>query len=291
MTKNIAPPQLVKEANQAKKLFCDTWASLKTNTMELGRAIVWIESKGLHKYIPKEGSRKGYQSLEEFALAMTNGECGSTKMWDAKRIYLLTQGENAIPAETVAKMPKRNQLQVARVKKADSKAVTKKLIEKAVSEPILKFAETAQDVINETKPPEKRKEPTTDVVLRGIHVRVANEFYEMFDKVKLLPVILDGDRMFNFETKALAVITACCEANLQDDFIAARKKANDEAPSIPEAVDEDNQAKPDKAVKRSRGVRPADVDEVEYSAPDASERIGLAEAEGRVVHRHPEARH
>jgi hypothetical protein len=271
--KNIAPPALVKEANQAKTLFCDSWAINKNSTLEIGRAIVWLEEKCLHKYIPKPGSRKGYPSLEEAVSDWTAGECGPTKMYDCKRIYLLTQGEHAIPAEVVTKMPKRNQLQVSRVRKALSPApVPEKLIKQAVSEPILKFAETAQEAINATKPPEKRKEPLTDVVVRGVHVRVANAFYELMDDLQKLPIVRDGDRTLNLESKALQAIVTSARCWCQEIINQQKAKENAEAATIPEAIAETTEA-------------------VTYSAPDAGERIGLAEAEGRVVHRNPEARH
>ena len=270
MPKNVAPSQLVKEAAQAHKLFCDSWAAHKDSFMEIGRAIVWIESKALHTYIPKPGSRKGYLSLEEYIEKMTGGECGHTKQNDAKRIYLLTQGDTAIPAEVVKQMPKRNQLQVARISKATGGKVSKELVEKATTQPILKFAETAQNAINEVSVPEKRKDPVMDVVLRGIHVRVANEFYELMDDIQRLPAVRDGDRTFNLETKALAAITTSARNWCQDMINQEKAKANREAPFIPEAVDEA-------------------PEEVTYSAPDAGERIGLAEAEGRVVTRKTEA--
>jgi hypothetical protein len=277
--KNIAPPQLVKEAQEAHELFCGSWSAIKTNTLELGRAIVWMEEKSLHQYIRKGASRKGYQSLEEYALAQTNGECTHTKLYDAKRIYLLTQGEDAIPAETVAKMPKRNQLAMAKVRKAISPApLPKEMVDKAVREPVLKFAETAQEAINQTKPLEQRKEPLTDVVIRGVHVRVANAFYEVFDEFQKLPIVRDGDRTFNLETKTLAAVTFAARAYAQDAINQEKARANAAAPEIPtEAI--------------NKTVAPnAAEEELMYSSPDAAEAIGNAEAEGRVVHRKPEAR-
>jgi hypothetical protein len=279
MTKNVAPAQLVKEANLADKLFCDAWSGIKKNTLELGRAIVLIEEKALHKYIPKGNSRKGYQSVEEYALAKTNGELSHTKLYDAKRIYLLTQGENAIPAEVVTQMPKRNQLQVARIAKATGGKVEPEVIQKAISEPVLKFAETAQDAVNATKPPEKRKEPLTDVVLRGIHVRIANEFYELMDDMKGMAIVRDGDFDVNLESKALLAIVTSARSWAQDIINKHKKALHDKAPEIPPAIDEAVEADADQA-----------DEEPIFTAPDAGERTGRAEAEGRLVHRKSEAR-
>ena len=221
MTPNIAPPQLVKEAQEAHELFCGSWSAIKTNTLELGRAVVWMEEKALYKYVRKEGSRKGYLSLEDYALAQTGGELNHTKLYDAKRIYLLTQGENAIPAETVAQMSKRNQLQLARV---PAKKRTKKLVEQARSEPVLTFRETAQDVVNEDLAPEKRKHPMVDVVLRGIHARVAREFYQLMDDVKDLAIVKDGDFDINIESKALMAIVTSARSWCQDIINQAKAK-------------------------------------------------------------------
>jgi len=279
MTPNIAPPQLVKEAQEAHELFCGSWSAIKTNTLELGRAVVWMEEKALYKYVRKEGSRKGYLSLEDYALAQSGGELNHTKLYDAKRIYLLTQGENAIPAETVAQMSKRNQLQLARV---PAKKRTKKLVEQARSESVLTFRETAQDVVNEDLAPEKRKHPMVDVVLRGIHARVAREFYQLMDDVKDLAIVKDGDFDINIESKALMAIVTSARSWCQDIINQAKAKAQRESPEIPETVNEAAQTHSDQAEDA--------LETVTYSAPDAGQRIGLAEAEGRVVNRKPEAR-
>lgn len=271
MSKNVAPPQLVKEAAQAHKLFCDSWANIKHNTLELGRAIVWMESKSLHKYIPKAGSRKGYQSLEEYAAAVTGGECGHTKLYDTKNIYMLTQGENAIAPEVVMEMPKRNQLQVARVRKANPKAVTKKLIDQARNEPILKFAETAQELVNQTLPAEKQKQPMEYISIH-VHARVAREFYQLMDDMKELPVVKDGDRSLDLDSKTVYAIVHAARLGCQELIDQAKAKANHEAPEIPVEAQET-------------------VEEVlTYEAPNAGEKIGIAEAEHRIVHRKSEAR-
>jgi len=274
MTNTIAPQQLVKEANAAHKLFCESWAANKQSILDLGRAIVLLEEKSLHQYIAKPGSKKGFASLEEAVLAWTNGECGSTKMYDAKRIYLLTVGENAIPADVVTQMPKRNQLQLARI---PEKKRTEKLVERAVSEPILTFAETAQRVVNEDLPAEKQKEPMAYVSIKA-HVRAVSHFNEVFDDIQRLPVVRDGDRTLDLETKTLEVCTSVLRVWCEDEIEKAKKKAKDAQPEIPT-----------EAINKTIETQSAE-EELMYAAPDAGEAIGRAEAEGRVVHRKPEAR-
>ena len=171
-------------------------------------------------------------------------------------------------------MSKRNQLQLARI---PEKKRTEKLVSRAVSEPILTFAETAQRVVNEDLPTEKQKEPMAYVSIKA-HVRAVSHFNEVFDDIQKLPVVRDGDRTLDLDTKTLEVCTSVLRMWCEDEIAKAKKRAKDAAPEIPaEAINK---------VVTSQSAE----EELMYAAPDAGEAIGRAEAEGRVVHRKPEAR-
>lgn len=267
MSEKIAPKDLVREAEQADKLFRDSWVGMKLNRREFGRACCWIEEKELHRYIRKDGSRKGYLSFDEYVGIVTGGECSRTTIFDCKRIYKLTQGENAIAPEMVDAMPRKNQLRLSQI---PPKKRTPKVVEKARKLPVQKFAVVAQSILNDELPPEKQRAPMEDVRLR-IHATAAAELKSTMDDFKLLPVVKDGDRALDLESKAIFAICQAARSWASEHIKAAKEKIDRENPEIPEAAD----------------VAPVE----NFSAQDAGEAIGQAELEHRVVRRPSELTH
>jgi hypothetical protein len=126
-------------------------------------------------------------------------------------------------------------------------------------------------------PAEKQKEPMAYVSIKA-HVRAVSHFNEVFDDIQRLPVVRDGDRTLDLETKTLEVCTNVLRVWCEDEIEKAKKKAKDAQPEIPA-----------EAINKTIETQSAE-EELMYAAPDAGEAIGRAEAEGRVVHRKPEAR-
>lgn len=277
MTKNVAPEALVKEATEALELFRTAWSRTKLSFLDFGRACCWIEDKELHKYMPKPGSRKGYMSFDEFVDLETGGDCSRSTIFEAKRAYKLTQGPDPIPIETVAKMPRKNVLRLAKSLQTEMPEKTRqKLIESAVSEPVNKFAVTAQKAVNEQLPVEEQKSP-----LVSFHVlidpRAAEELKNLIEDFKLTPVVRDGLKELDMTSKAILGICSAARSWTQEILAAAKEKVKRDAPIIDTA--------PDTAPSENA----AEGEEI-FAAPDAAEAIATAESEQRVVRHKSEAR-
>jgi hypothetical protein len=283
---NIAPEALVNEAAEANELFLAAWKEHKTSFLEFGRACCWIEGKELHKYIRKDGSRKGYLSFDAYVDAATGGDCSRTTIFEAKRAFKLTEGENAIPVETVAQMPRKNTQRLAKaladVSKAQAElapAARKKLIENAVSQPVNKFAVTAQKAVNEQLPAEDQKSPLVSLGHYLVHPDIAEKFKNLVEDFKQTCIARDGDFSLDITSKSILGIITSATCWAQETIDSAKKKASDHAPTIQTATAEE-------AVAETEDTDPP----LAFSAPDAAETIATATTEHRVVRHKSEAR-
>jgi hypothetical protein len=281
MPKTIAPQALIDEAKQADLLFRECWTGLRFHERELGRACKWIQEKELHKYIPKPNSKIGFLTFDSYIANRTGGECSRSKYYECIQIYELTQGAIALPPEMVDSMPRKNQLQLSRViknlppEKKTKKHVTK-IAEKAQTQAVNLFRVTAQEAMNEDLPPEKQKSPLVRWSAM-LDPRVAEKLNETIEDFKLLKgVVQDGDRLIDLTSKAVMAICCAAESFAGEILKQAREKAQREAPQLFETKHETSEADA--------------TEETIYEAPDASQRIGLALDEQRVVHRKSEAR-
>lgn len=282
MTKNIAPEALVNEAAEANELFLSSWKQTKTAFLDFGRACCWIEDKELHKYIPKEGSRKGYLSFDEYVDQVTGGDCSRSTIFEAKRVFKLTLGPDAISVETLALMPRKNMLRVAKALQTEMPAATKrKLIESAVSEPVNKFAVTAQKAVNEQLPAEDQKSP-----LVSIHFMVdpcaAEELKNLIEDFKLTSIVRDGFKELDMTSKAILGICAAARSWTQEMLSAAKDQVKRDSPTIPDQTQDAAQEDAAEAIP--------EIDPTLFSAPDAAEAIATATIERRVVKAKSEAR-
>ena len=117
MTKTASENALIEEGKIAHGRFLAAWEGIKTNVRLFGEACKWIKEKELHKYIQKPGSKKGHVSFDEYVNLWTGGEATRSMIFNALDVHSLTEGPNAIPAAVVDKMPRGNQLKVAKMRK------------------------------------------------------------------------------------------------------------------------------------------------------------------------------
>jgi len=266
-----APQTLVREANEADELLISSWRGIKSNELEFGHACCWISEKKLHQYIPSKGSRKGFISFEAYISQRTGGECSDTRMRECMRIYQLTQGDNAIPADVICEIPHKNAVRLATIKKRSPRKLTKALIEKARTEDTLAFAVTAQSVINETLPVEEQEQPWEHLHLR-LHPLAVERFKECIEDFKLIPgAVRDGDRSLDLESKAVLAIVAAAREFAKEAIECAKREARQNAPEVTTETED-----------------PAKVQQGDFVAPDAAEKIATALTEKRVITRNPE---
>lgn len=270
--KTKAPASLVKEANEAHDLFMNSWTGIKFNQREFGRACEMMEVQQLHRYLRVPGSKTGFFTFDAYVAHYTGGECSRTIIFDCKRIYRLTVGENAIEAHIVDQMPKKNQLQVARVKKHAPEKVTKALVARAIKEPVMKFAVTAQSVINETKPVEEQRDAMAHY--HGHWLAQAVEmFKETIEDFKLIPgSVRDGDKTVDLESKAVMAICNSARLHAGEAIKSAKEKQSREAQDLSETE------------------QAAGEEQETFIAENYPEAVATATSEGRVIHRKSEAR-
>jgi hypothetical protein len=258
--KPVVPKALIAEAMQADRLFRESWEGIKVNTRLFGKACHWIESKGLHKYIKKPGSKKGYMTFDDYVKLQTGGSCSRTFIFDAVRIYKLSLGENAVEAEVIDKMSKKNQLELAKLPPAKR---TKKVVEAAATQTVNEFAVTAQAMRNEDLSAEKQKIPSV-YWRHKMHPRSAQALDDTIADFSLLKgVVLDGDTDEGIFSKAVLAMTAAARSWAAEDIKHAKEALRRGSPELAEA-------QPDS-----------------YTASDARERIATVVAERRIVNRNP----
>lgn len=276
MSKNVAPDSLVKEAAEAVQLFRSSWRGVKEQFLEFGRACAWIEEKELHKYTPKEGSRKGYLSFDEFVDRETGGDCSRSMIFEAKRVFLLTLGPVPISREKLARMPRKSQLRVAKIVKEtkdmapeERSELIEKVTDKAVEQSADKFAATAQSVLNDMLPPEKQKAPLVRMTL-VLDPTVAEKFKNLIEDFKLTPVVRSVMRDLDMTSAAVLSIIESAQIHASEILHGAKEKARREAPEIIPAA------------QATTKIAEA------YHAPDFAKTVAAATEENRVVNRNDE---
>lgn len=278
MAKLVVTPALMQEASAMDELLCSSWSNIKKHRVEFGRACTAVHDKELHKYIHKQGSKKGFPAFDEYIAARTNGEASHSFVWESMRIYGLTlpmpehKGEPLPTVQEASQMPVTSALRMARLRK--NRPMTKRLIEDAMKEPATKFAVEAQSAINEGLTAEEQKTPLMRW-MRMLHPRLIEKLEEAIEDFKLLPVVKDRDLSLNLENKALWAIVNAAMTFAGDAIEAAKKQRDNETPVLPET-------------QQAVAVEKAD-EAVLYSAPDAGQKIGIALDENRVVKRTSEA--
>ena len=239
----LAPTALGKEAAAVDKELRQQWGAMRRLARVVGRLFRTIMDKQLHTYIPKPGSRRGYQRFEEYAADVTGGMANST-VWVMMRIHGLTEGTNALPASDVDAMPQQNAYELSKLKPEQR---TAEIVRKAKETPIKKFQVAIQEIKNAALPPDKRKP-----VLVEVYEKWPPELAEMFEETvsdfSLLPVVRDGDRHMAIRHKAIAAILISARTHACDEIQAAKAELNAEATEIRDM----REAKADRSCGRSQ---------------------------------------
>ncbi len=177
-----------------------------------------------------------------------------------KRLYQLTQGENALAPEVVDEMPKKNALQVHRVREKAPKKITKSFIDRARREPVTKFAVTAQSAVNDTLPASEQESPMMALHL-WLHPTAVEMLKETIEDFKLIPgAVRDGDRTVDLGSKAVIAVCHSARTFAAEAIRSAKEKLVREAQTAVEA-------------------------EPETHTPDAAAAVATAYTEGRMLDR------
>jgi hypothetical protein len=237
MTQDAPSPLLLKEASCFDKQLRSTWQTMKAAhgsfrkaSIVFGEICVKMQAKQLHKYVRNPDSRKGYISFEEYVDRLTDGEASKNVLYVSKQMYMLTQGENPIPAKVVAEMPQENIRLLSSIEEKDR---TPEIL-KAVKSRHREFTKIVQGQINETLPPEKQKTPRIEF-RREWHPDVVTKLEATIKRFHLLKgIVADGNYELTLDEKAVYAICNAAEAQCDDLLTAAESSAENEAIHIPE---------------------------------------------------------
>jgi len=227
--KPAIPAALLQEAASLDKELRERWGMWNRQARVIGSLFKRIRDKGLHRFIAKSGSRKGFQRFEEYASYVTGGMANST-VWVMMRIHGLTEGDNAIAPGDVDQMPQQNAYELS---KLDPEQRTKDVIRKAKQTPIKQFQAEVLHLRNANLQPEDQKP-----ILVEFHDRWPPEVLSMFEEAvsdfSLLPVARDGDRHMSIRHKAIAAILVSARIHACDEIRVANEQLSAETPEIPE---------------------------------------------------------
>src|SRR5712691_9009809 len=104
---NLGPSALVQQAADLDREVKEQWGTMRKQARVIGGLFREIKEAGLHKYIRKPGSNRGYQRFEEYVADVT-GDIANSTVWVMMRIHSLTEGPNPVPGHEVDEMPQQN---------------------------------------------------------------------------------------------------------------------------------------------------------------------------------------
>jgi hypothetical protein len=227
MGRRIAPAGLVREAAEIDQQLRSQWSKVKNAMgtarkamLEFGTLCREMRSKGLHRYVPKPGSRKGYVSFEEYIETLTGGEVTRGKLYVAIALPGLTEGPNALTPDDIAEMPQANGVELTRLPNEER---TPEMVELAKRTSKRDFPAMVQQKLNEKLPPEQKKTPRVDF-FRKLHPTVKNKLEETIERFAQLPVVRDGDRALTLQEKAIFAICNAAEQFASEDLTLIEQK-------------------------------------------------------------------
>jgi len=215
------------------------WSKVKTSLgtvrktmLEFGKLCREMRAKGLHRYVPKPGSRKGYVSFEEYVEALTHGEVTRGKLYVAIALPGLTEGPNALTPDDIAEMPQANAVELARLPSGER---TRELVELAKRTSKRDFPAKVRQKLNENLPPQQQRIPRVDF-FRKLHPQVANKLEETIERFTHLPVVRDGDAALTLQEKAIYAICNAAEVLAAED-LAMEEESRRDAIDLPDPDD------------------------------------------------------
>jgi hypothetical protein len=217
---NVLDKQLRSQWYEVKK----AEGELRKASIPFGKLCCRMRALEAHKYIVKPGSRKGYQSFEEYIGAVTGGAVSKSTLYIAIACYELTEGPFALAAEDVAEMPSANAYELRTRLKPEQR--TPDIVDAAKKMSKKDFPARVQAKLNEYLPPERQKIIRIDF-FRKLHPTVANKLEDTIDRFTHLPVVRDGDTELTLQEKAIYSICLAAEQFAVEDLKNAEKSLSD----------------------------------------------------------------
>jgi hypothetical protein len=236
----IAPDELIVEAENLDREARRLWTEMDMHitaaeiiSVPFGKIMTRMRNQGLHKFVRKGSSKKGYPTFPEWINSVTGGKMSKSSIYMAMGIGELNEGPNAIPAEEIAQMPKENAYRLATSLTPEQR--TPEMIEHAKKTPREEFPKRIQEKINEGLPADKQVTMRVDF-FRQWHPDVIKRFEQTIERFILLPIVRDNDRALTLQEKAVLAICFAAESDCHELLKRAEAEAKSDAEIIlPEA--------------------------------------------------------
>jgi hypothetical protein len=235
MGQQVTPEKFATEADEKDRQIRSSWAEVtkasgvyKKASILFGKLCEEMRARGLHKYVRKPGSHKGFVSFEEYIHDLTGGRCSNGTLYNSIAIYKITQGPNAVTEEDVAEMPLQNAVLLGRLK---PERRTPDVVEAAKTTSKRDFPAKIQEKLNEDLPPEEQMAVRVDF-FRKLNPVVAEKLEGTIERFTRLPVVRDGDRGLTLQEKAIYAICNAAEQFASEDLAAVEQRQRGEEPKF-----------------------------------------------------------
>jgi hypothetical protein len=213
-----------KPAQQAKQLDREIRAKakiLREGWTELGALLARMKERHLWQYLPG----KKYKSFEEYATAALGKAISRSRGCELVAAYMLTEGENPIPAQEVRQMGIKRAVEVARLRPEQR---SPEIREMTTTEPVLVVRNRVQAVLNRELP-EDEKKPMLKLLSLNLPEDLVDEFEELMEVMSHTDGARDGDRAITIRAKAFKLILIGAEQHWAQELAEALVRMRAEA--------------------------------------------------------------
>lgn len=228
--------QLDREIRAKAKILREDWT-------ELCALLARMKERHLWRYLRS----KKYKSFEEYATAAIGQTISRSRGYELVTAYMLTTGENPIPAKEVQKMGIKRAVEVARL--APEKR-TAEILEMAKTEPVMVVRNRVQMVLNAKLPKDEQK-PMLKLLAINLPEEYVDEFEDLMEVAIWMEGIRDGDNTQTMRAKAFQAMLFSFREFMAEELIEARKymKAKEGMDDSPAAETEEDFPEPDEEVE------------------------------------------
>jgi hypothetical protein len=189
---------LAKQAKQVDQKIRAAVKTLRGSCTELGALLARMKDRHLWRFLP--GNK--YRSFEDYATAALGQSMSRSRVYELVAAHMLTEGTNAIPAATVARMGIKKAAELARLEPAQR---TPQLVRTAVEQSLPVVKRVVQARINMYVPPDQQRE-MTQLFSINLPDSIIEEVEEYLEIAIWMEGIRDGDTTVSMRQKAFGTL-------------------------------------------------------------------------------------
>lgn len=228
--------QLDREIRAKAKILREDWT-------ELGALLARMKERHLWQHLPG----KQYKSFEEYATAAMGQTISRSRGYELVTAYMLTTGENPIPAEEVKRYGVKRAAEVARL---EPEQRTPEIREIATTQPVMVVRNRVQAVLNAELPADEQR-PMLKLLAINLPEEYVCEFEELMEVGVWMEGIRDGDNTQTMRAKVFQTMLFSFREYMAQELIDARKymRAKAGLDDSPAAETEEDFPEPDEEVE------------------------------------------